>query len=167
MINGPRMVLHASINGDVSCSLKRATVMALAPYPLRAARALPLSSPFFSPIRLVSCFSFRFGRRNVGFYRLRGCRGFSRRWRFGGFRVLGSLGEGVDAPGGLVSESEGEEEEEDEESVDVLMASVAPERWDVLGLGQAMVFVSFVFSFRFCDFSLILSGFVLLCLVIM
>ncbi|XP_039122752.1 uncharacterized sugar kinase slr0537, partial [Dioscorea cayenensis subsp. rotundata] len=104
--------------------------------PRALCRCLPRSSRQFA---LVSCFSFRFGRRNVGFYRLRGCRGFSRRWRFGGFRVLGSLGEGDDAPGGLVSEIEGEEEEEDEESVDVLMASVAPERWDVLGLGQAMV----------------------------
>ncbi|KAJ0970809.1 hypothetical protein J5N97_018768 [Dioscorea zingiberensis] len=109
--------------------------MALAPYPLRAAHAPPFSAPHCSPVRLISSFVVGFRSGEVGVLRLGRIRerrpGVSRRWSCGGFRVLGSLGEGDDAPADLVSESEGEEEEDEE--------AMAPERWDVLGLGQAMV----------------------------
>lgn len=59
------------------------------------------------------------------------------------------------------------DEEDEEETVDDeveqgedddLLTSVAPERWDVLGLGQAMVcfdpFQDFTFSIPECDYSL-------------
>ncbi|XP_072960812.1 uncharacterized protein [Typha angustifolia] len=72
--------------------------------------------------------------------------GFGRRWggsctaprsrSRGPSMVFGLLG-GDEVGRDPCSESEGEEEHDEEE--EEMMASVAPERWDVLGLGQAMV----------------------------
>jgi len=43
----------------------------------------------------------------------------------------------------------GSQDDEEEEIEGVSPTSVLPDRWDVLGLGQAMVFVSFFPSFWF------------------
>uniref|UniRef100_A0A1D1YIM3 Putative sugar kinase slr0537 n=1 Tax=Anthurium amnicola TaxID=1678845 RepID=A0A1D1YIM3_9ARAE len=68
-------------------------------------------------------------------------RGGGERSGFAGFGVVSSMGGGADEASEIVSEEEGEDDEveggrEEDEALD---ASVSPERWDVLGLGQAMV----------------------------
>lgn len=66
--------------------------------------------------------------------------------RLGLSRVFCVVG-GSEAERDPYSESEGEEEQVGVEDEEEMMASVAPERWDVLGLGQAMVMASPTLSF--------------------
>lgn len=46
----------------------------------------------------------------------------------------------------------GSQDDEDEEIEGVSPTSVLPDRWDVLGLGQAMVFLSFLLCFSWILF---------------
>nr|XP_010919935.1 uncharacterized protein LOC105043908 [Elaeis guineensis] len=137
----------------LSETLRRSATMALPSYFLlssaRAARFPHLSEHLLPPKSLLlDCSplirlrrSGRPGRRNNGF----GLR--SRRERDS--MVLESGRHGLSGvfclPGGSeaerdpCSESEGEEEQVGVEDEEEMMASITPERWDVLGLGQAMV----------------------------
>ncbi|OAY85357.1 putative sugar kinase [Ananas comosus] len=128
-------------------SLKRTTLMALPSYllpPLSSSLSSPKFALSLAPSPLLrlraSCF-LSGGKRGRGIGSR--CGGDSRvsdgPSRGSSTRALCLLGEG-----GTGSESEGEEEQdgvvmEEEEEKAETMASAAPERWDVLGLGQAMV----------------------------